>query len=64
MWFSASSAAQAPYKDFQLLKKLDSFKKIDADISQVALHKFKNHLWYLSPECVALAFFDNSVSFE
>lgn len=64
MWFSASSAAQAPYKDFQLLKKLDSFKNIDADISQVALHKFKNHLWYLSPECVALAFFDDSVSFE
>lgn len=41
MWFSASSAAQAPYKDFQLLNKLDSFKKlmliylIDACITQI-----------------------------
>ncbi|KAF0767746.1 Uncharacterized protein FWK35_00009585, partial [Aphis craccivora] len=37
---------------------------IDDNISRVALHKFRDHLWYLIPEAVALAFFDKTVSNE
>lgn len=60
-WFSAPLAVEAPYQDFVFLRKLENFKNIDAEISLVALKKFKNHLWYLSPEAVGLAFFDNNV---
>lgn len=61
-WFSAPLAIKAPYQDFLFLQKLENFKKIDAAISYVALKKFRNHLWYLSPEAVGLAFFDSNVS--
>lgn len=33
-------------------------------IANAALNKFKNHLWYISDELIALAYFDDSVSFE
>lgn len=54
----------APRLDFQLLKDLDSYKTTSAAISAVALKKFLGHLWYLSEELVALAFFDDGVSSE
>lgn len=60
-WFSASTAVEAPYNDFLFLQKLENFKTIDADTSLVALKKFKNHLWYLSPEAIGLSFFDKNV---
>ncbi|CAH1107405.1 unnamed protein product [Psylliodes chrysocephalus] len=63
-WFCAPSAAKAPYQDFTVLSKLFAYQAIDRDISQVALQKLSNHLWYLSPEVVALAFFDPNVPFE
>ena len=63
-WFSAPSAAKAPYLDFCVLSKLFEYQTVDCDISRVALKKLQNHLWYLSPEAVALAFFYSSLSFE
>jgi len=63
-WFCAPSAARAPYLDFSVLMKLYKYKDIDRSISSVALQKLSNHLWYLSPEAVALAFFDPHVSRE
>lgn len=33
----------------------------DEKISTVALQKFRNHLWYLSPEATRLAFFDETI---
>lgn len=57
-WFSVTSAAKAPYIDFTCLSKLYDYQGIDRNISRVALKKLTNHLWYLSPEAVALALFD------
>jgi len=59
-WFTAPSACSAPRQDLQLLKAIHKYA--DADISQVAMKKFLGHLWYLSEELVALAFFDDSLS--
>ena len=64
VWFQAPAATMAPRLDLQLLKDLDSYKTISAAISAVALKKFMGHLWYLSEELVALAFFDDEVSTE
>ncbi|KAE9542479.1 hypothetical protein AGLY_003340 [Aphis glycines] len=63
-WFKAPSAAAAPYQDLLFIRKLYNYSSNDDDISRVALHKFRNHLWYLTPEAVALAFFDKTISNE
>lgn len=61
-WISAPLAASAPYNDLHLLKSLLEYSAINTTISKAASLKFSKHLWYLSPELVALAFFDNHVS--
>lgn len=52
----------APYQDLLFIRKLYNYCAIDVNISRIALHKFRNHLWYLTPEAVALAFFDTNIS--
>ncbi|KAL1448549.1 hypothetical protein WDU94_015582 [Cyamophila willieti] len=56
------SGVKAPAGDLSLLKKLNLFKKIDPDIANAVLKKFKNHLWYLSDENLGFAFFDDELS--
>lgn len=63
-WFQAASAPFAPKNDLQLLKALKQYEKINNELSKCALKKFLGHLWYLSVELVALAFFDDRVSQE
>jgi hypothetical protein len=63
-WFDATLASTAPYNDLNFIKKLYNYKTIDDSISRVSFNKFKNHLWYLSPESVGLAFFDINISVE
>ena len=60
-WFQAPSAISAPHNDLLLLKDTDSYKDINPTISGIAMKKFLGHLWYLSEELVALAFFDDEV---
>lgn len=43
------------------MSKLKDLENIDLGISQVAVKKFRNHLWYLNGEAIAFAFFDNNV---
>lgn len=54
----------APKQDLNFLKAIQNYKSIDAAISSALLKKFGTHLWYLHPETVALAFFDENVSVE
>jgi len=61
-WFKAPSATAAPYQDLMFIQNLYSYSSIDINISLVALHKFRNQLWYLTPTAVALAFFDTNIS--
>lgn len=49
----------APYQDLTFLHKLFVYKNINVTISQVEVHKFLTHLSYLTPESVALSFFNN-----
>lgn len=63
-WFQAASAPLAPNNDLLLLKTLKQYEGINNELSKCALKKFLGHLWYLSEELVALAFFDDHVSQE
>ncbi|KAE9524147.1 hypothetical protein AGLY_015512, partial [Aphis glycines] len=63
-WLEATSATAAPYNDLVFFKKLYNYQAIDAEISKVAVSKFINHLWYLSPQAMGLAFFDKNINTE
>lgn len=63
-WFLSPNSTKAPLSDFNLIKHLLEYRKIDKMISDTTLAKFLNYLWYLSPEAVALSLFDDDVSLE
>lgn len=57
-WFSTPLAIEAPSQDLTFFKKLFEYRMVDPDISYAAVNKFRNHLWYLSPQAAAFSFFD------
>jgi len=61
-WFQAGSAISAPRNDLELIQKLVEYEMFNPALYRKALKKFLGHLWYLSEELVALAFFDDKVS--
>lgn len=63
-WFSAPNAIEAPLNDINFLKKLVAYKTDDKVVAEIAIHKFINHLWYLSDECAAFSIFDERISDE
>lgn len=63
-WFTAPSAIQAPQSDLILLQELIQYRQKNSIIADAALSKLNNHLWYLSHQTVALAFFDENISIE
>ncbi|CAH0552503.1 unnamed protein product [Brassicogethes aeneus] len=63
-WFGAPLPIQAPRNDLKLLKQLKEYEEKNLTVSQIALEKWKRHLWYLSDHLVALAFFDMGISPE
>lgn len=61
-WFSCTDAIRAPNHDLNFMKDIYEYRKIDQEMSNLAVKKFSNHLWYLSDETIALALFDTQVS--
>jgi len=57
-WFQAATAIYSPRNDLQLLKDLKKYEEVNVMISKKAMKKFLGHLWYLSEELIAFAFFD------
>jgi len=45
-----------------VLKEIDRYKKKNSIVAEVAIKKFLGHIWYLSEELLAFAFFDDRVS--
>lgn len=62
VWYEAPRAMYAPRNDLRLLTLLSGYE--NSDIANVTVNKMLNHLWYLGDVLVALAFFDDRVSFE
>jgi len=63
-WFNTPNACFAPRQDLQLLRDLYSYRTINEKLFEVTLKKFINHLWYLAPEAIGLAFFDDNISYD
>lgn len=63
-WFTAPLPLSAPRRDLDLLQRLVNYKEENLLVAQVALQKLTGHLWYLSEELIALAFFDSKVSLQ
>mgnify|MGYP006352973215 FL=1 len=63
-WYQAPYAPFAPRLDLQLLKDIMEYKALNTAVADVAPKKFLGHLWYLSEELVAFAFFDDAVSLD
>ena len=61
-WIEAPLSAAAPNNDLKLFKNIQSYASFNSAVSKAVLSKFCSHLWYLSEELVALAFFDVSMS--
>lgn len=64
LWFTSSSAIQAPKNDLELMKKLILYKNINLSIAKKACKKMADHLWYLNEELAALSLFDDEVPME
>ena len=62
MWFRAPNSVMAPNEDLKFIKNIIKYRQIDQNISEKALGKYLNHLWYLNPELVCLSLFDQNVS--
>ena len=60
-WITAPLAASAPQNDLTLLQDLHRYRQHNDTISRVTCTKLEGHLWYLSEQLVALAFFDHDV---
>jgi len=63
-WFLSPHSTKALLSDFNLIKNLNEYRNIDKIILDTALAELLNHLWYLSPEVVALSLFDDDVSLD
>lgn len=63
-WFSATKAIEAPNNDLTFLKAMAHYDAIENTVLQRLVNKFCGHLWYLSDEPVALALFDQNVTFD
>lgn len=61
-WIVAPNATAAPRNDLDMMKELLAFK--NKRLVGPAIKKLNGHLWYLSDELVALAFFDQEVSVD
>ncbi|XP_063981407.1 uncharacterized protein LOC135164717 [Diachasmimorpha longicaudata] len=64
-WFTASNTVEAPKNDLELLKRLTADPSIPSSkVCNAVFEKFGNHLWYLSEELIALAFFDENLDVD
>ena len=61
-FLQSSLTVSAPRLDIQFIKQLTMYQNIDRDISECVLKSVVRHLWYLTPELIPLALFDNAVS--
>ncbi|KAK3909074.1 ATP synthase assembly factor FMC1, mitochondrial, partial [Frankliniella fusca] len=64
LWFTVTDPVKAPLTDLTLIKNIVSYFPISPLTAECALKAFQEHLWYLSEECVALAFFDERVNVD
>jgi hypothetical protein len=63
-WISCPVTCDAPVNDLQLFKQLKQYAVVNKGVSEAALKKLENHLWYVGPELVPLSLFSDKISTE
>ena len=58
---SASLSTAAPHLDLAFWYDLTQYRRYEPVITAAALGSVHHHLWYLTPELVVLAFFDDNL---
>lgn len=61
-FFTADCVTKAPQIDVNLLKKIEKLKSSNEQLYCQVGKKLEKHLWYLSPQNVCFALFDQNVS--
>lgn len=61
-WMQCCVASNAPHNDLDFIKQLDRYSAVNKQISNLAMNKFTDHLWYLGSELVVLSLFSDKVS--
>ncbi|CAH0546966.1 unnamed protein product [Brassicogethes aeneus] len=60
-WYTAPLSTSAPNNDLKFVQALFNYEEINVNVSKIARKKNCAHLWYLSPEAVSIAFFDEQI---
>ena len=63
-WFTATDPVVGPRIDLQFLQNILKCRETSPSVGDLAVKGFRNHLWYLAEESVALSFFDPLVSLD
>lgn len=64
VWYGCTNSIECPNQDLNFLRAAFEFSETDKVVSDAVIEKMKNHLWYLTPTTVRLAFLDPEVSIE
>lgn len=60
-WIKCCMTSDAPHNDLIFVKELQRYSKINKVVSEKAIAKFSDHLWYLGSELVVLSLFSDKV---
>lgn len=61
-WNRAPDALNAAKNDLNFMQELHDYEDYDIDVAQAAIKGFREHLWYLGGELIALSLFSNKVT--
>lgn len=61
-WIQCPLTSDAPGNDLNFYKLLQKYEVVSKTVSEVAIEKFKNHLWYLGLELVVFSLFSNKIT--
>lgn len=60
-WIQCPLASDAAVNDLNFFKQLKKYAVVSETVSDTAIEKFENHLWYLGPELVVHSLFSNKL---
>ena len=55
-------ASDSPVNDIKLVKQIKLYRIVKQGVSDAAMCKLKNHLWYVGPEFILLSLFSDKLS--
>ena len=60
-WISSPDTIDAAVNDLILFRQMKQYSSVNKIISDMAIKKFQNHLWYLGPELIPLSLFSSKL---